>query len=172
MASVADAFAQGAAVTNPCAQPESSQFDFWVGDWDLEWPAGQGGTSADKPGRGRNTITRILGGCVIQESFVSPSNDFHGLSHSVYNPNTKKWNQTWVDDQGSYIALDGQFADGKMELRTAPRTGPQGKTVINRMVFFNITKDSFDWSWQSSLDGGTTWKDLWNIQDLRMTDDG
>jgi len=37
------------------------------------------------------------------------------------------------------------------------------KTVINRMIFRNITSDSLDWDWQTSDDNGKTWKDLWNI---------
>jgi hypothetical protein len=31
------------------------------------------------------------------------------------------------------------------------------------MVFRNITPESLDWDWQTSADGGKTWKDLWNI---------
>jgi len=41
--------------------------------------------------------------------------------------------------------------------------GPKGKTVMQRMTFFNIVDDSLDWSWESSLDGGQNWKQLWLI---------
>ncbi|HEX8734313.1 MAG TPA: hypothetical protein VF721_03250, partial [Pyrinomonadaceae bacterium] len=28
--------------TRPCDLPEGKQFDFWLGEWELKWPAGQG----------------------------------------------------------------------------------------------------------------------------------
>ena len=62
-------FAIGTAAQAPpqpaCSQPEAHQFDFWVGTWDLTWPAG-GGQPA---GKGVNTITRTFDGCVVQENF-------------------------------------------------------------------------------------------------------
>lgn len=153
-----------AAQPAPCSGPESQQFDFWVGDWDLEWPAGQAGTS-DKPGHGRNSIRRTLGGCVVQENFEA--GPYIGSSTSVYVPTRNGWRQTWVDNQGAYIALNGEFKDGKMELRTDPRSLPDGSVLVNRMVYANITHDAFDWAWQSSKDGGKTWTDNWNIHYMR-----
>jgi hypothetical protein len=50
-----------------------------------------------------------------------------------------------------------------MELRSPPHITPKGKTIISRMVFKNITHDSFDWDYQYSLDEGKTWVDSWNI---------
>jgi len=34
---------------------------------------------------------------------------------------------------------------------------------MTRMIFYNIKKDSFDWSWEASTDGGATWKSNWLI---------
>ena len=53
-----------------------------------------------------------------------------------------------------------------MTLQSEPfQRGEQ--TLINRMVFRNITANSLDWDWQTSADGGKTWKDLWNIHYAR-----
>ncbi len=44
-------------------------------------------------------IKSILGGCVIHENFDgNPSLAFHRKSFSVYNPQLKLWQQTWVDN--------------------------------------------------------------------------
>jgi hypothetical protein len=37
------------------------------------------------------------------------------------------------------------------------------KPAQQRMVFKNITPYEFDWSWESSKDGGKTWKVIWPI---------
>ena len=38
-----------------------------------------------------------------------------------------------------------------------------GKTIIQRMVFYNITSTSIVWDWESSSDNGEHWKLLWRI---------
>ncbi|MCC6964426.1 MAG: hypothetical protein IT585_14330 [candidate division Zixibacteria bacterium] len=64
----------------PCSSPHATEFDFWLGDWDLTW--------ADS-GRGRNTISKEFDGCVIRENFTSlDSAPLRGLSLSVFNSNT------------------------------------------------------------------------------------
>ncbi len=143
--------------TRPCDMPEGAQFDFWVGDWELSWKDPKGNTQT-----GSNKIVKVLSDCIVQENFKGPGLD--GRSWSVYDPKTKKWRQTWVDSNGSYLEFTGAYADGKMELRMPPTKGPKGKEVIRRMVFRDIKKDSLTWEWQSSQDGGQTWKDLWVIQ--------
>jgi hypothetical protein len=147
-----------AAPPAPCAAPELHQLDFWVGDWDLTWPA-QGQTPA---GTGTNHIEKILDGCVIQESFAANGpRPLVGHSVSAYVPREKGWKQTWVDNQGGYIALIGAFQNGEMIL-TQRGLGPDGKPRLARMVFLNIKPDSFDWRWESSSDG-KTWKLNWPI---------
>src|SRR5437868_4042146 len=89
--------------------PETKQFSFWVGEWTCE------GVMAGPPEtktKGSNKIAMDMGGHVVHEHFTMPG--LNGESWSVYMPGPKKWRQTWVDDSGSYIALEGGWADGKM----------------------------------------------------------
>ncbi len=146
----------------PCPSAEATHLDFWLGTWDLTWTADDG-----SDGHGVNTITRTLGDCVIREVFAG-DDGFAGESVSVYNPRTEQWRQTWVDNQGGYLLFTGSpDADGTMELRTAPFTNPQGNEQVNRMIWLNVTDDSFDWHWQNSTDDGQTWNDLWVIRYAR-----
>ncbi len=143
----------------PCSAPEFHQLDFWAGEWDLTWP-GQGNNPG---GRGTNRIEKILDGCVVQESFAaSGPQALVGHSVSTWSAQDKVWKQTWVDNQGSYLDLTGEFKDGEMRLQRHA-VGPDGKPRIARMVFSNIKPDSFDWRWESSADDGKTWKLLWPI---------
>ena len=162
LAVLGSAAAQNGKAKRPCDMPEGKQLDFWLGEWELTWPAEQFGGPAGESGHGTNTITKILTECIVQEEFRFPKGNFNGHSVSVYNAKKKYWQQTWVDNQGGYLLFTGHFKDGKMELRTEPAER-NGKEFISRMVFKNIKTDSFDWDWQSSIDGGKNWKDQWNI---------
>jgi hypothetical protein len=147
----------------PCSAPETSQFDFWVGDWELTWSDTLHGT---------NHVEKLFGNCTVHENFKDPKTNFLGQSWSVYNANYKQWQQTWVDNQGGYISLTGGIVGDSLILTTAERTVPAsisatGK-MTNRMVYYNIKQDSFDWSWEASTNGGKTWKQNWLIHYKRM----
>ncbi len=166
---IGSAHGQSQQTTRPCDTPEGKQFDFWLGEWELSWPAEQWGGEKGKLGKGTNTINRVLGDCIIQEEFRFPEGNFDGSSVSVYNTKTGLWQQTWVDNQGSYLLFTGEFKNGAMELRTEPFER-DGKTRVSRMVFNNIEQSSLDWDWQRSDDGGKTWADVWNIHYQRKTE--
>ncbi len=137
----------------PCSRPEARQFDFWVGDWDLTW---------GKDNKGTNSIKRAFDGCVIQENFSGgASQPLRGMSLSVWNAQIGKWQQTWVDNEGSYLDFTGEFADGRMTLQR--KATLQGKEVLQRMVWRDIQPNSMMWDWERSDDGGATWKVQWQI---------
>lgn len=146
--------------------PMDKKFDFWVGKWNATWKNADGTI-----GKGTNEITRVLNKKVIRENFQIHNDKnmkgFHGLSFSVYSPVTKQWKQTWVDNQGAYLDFYGKF-DGDKRIFQREFTGTQGKIkgkkIAQRMVFYNIKPDSFDWDWELSLDGGKTWKLSWRIK--------
>lgn len=137
----------------PCGQPEASQFDFWLGDWELTW---------NDTIKGSNLITKNMNGCVIHEHFNSPTDGFSGMSWSVFNPGKNKWEQTWVDNSGGYLNLEGAFSNGQMELSTE-QTSPKGEKVLFKMVYYNIKQNEFDWEWKSSKDNGLSFEVLWKI---------
>src|SRR5579864_1755949 len=149
---------------NPCADAAHHQFDFWLGDWKAAWPAGQGSPA----GTGKNHITKIMDGCVIQEQFNgAPGMALRGTSVSVFVPLAKSWKQTWVDNQGGYLDFTGGMEGGSMFLSRDGVT-PTGQNVKQRMVWKNITHDAFDWSWERSADGGKTWTVVWPIHYTRV----
>jgi hypothetical protein len=148
----------GAAPPNPCAAQEQHQLDFWVGEWDLTWP----GAKSAEVQHGSNSVRRALDGCVVEENF-SGGDDLHlrGRSVSVFDTRNGKWKQTWVDNEGGYLDFTGEFADGQMILGREV-TLPDSSKNRQRMVFKNISKNEFDWSWESSKDG-KNWQVVWPI---------
>ena len=144
----------------PCSSPEFSQFDFWVGEWNLTW-----GDS----GKGSNMIKKIMGGCVIQENFDgTPSIPLKGMSVSTYSKQLKRWQQTWVDNSGGYLDFVGGFENDRMILsrefvKTDEPTPGNEQKIMQRMVWYNISENQLDWNWEKSEDDGKTWKVMWKI---------
>jgi hypothetical protein len=133
------------------------QFDFWLGEWDCTWQ--DDGVEC----RGTNSVYLDLGGAVVVESFDGrPSLDFQGLSYSVYDRGEQCWKQTWVDSDGNYLDFAGGWADGAMELCRSTAG------ARFRMRWERIERDSLDWSWQRSDDGGLSWTPLWEIEYRRV----
>ena len=131
------------------------QFDFWLGEWEARW---------NEDGLGTNRVTRILDDKVIQENFSAP--DLHGLSFSVYDAERQLWCQTWVDNNGSYLDFTGNFEGNKMVL--ARDAIVRGEKCRQRMVWYDIQANRFQWNWERSDDGGQTWRTLWHIQYTRI----
>lgn len=150
-----------AAPPSPCSSPEVAEFDFWIGEWNLIWPAAQTGGTVGEVAKGTNRIERLFERCVIAEHFATADDSFLGRSWSVFDPAAGVWRQTWVDNRGGYLVLTGGFDGEKMELRT-DATERDGELVVNRMVFSDIRADSLAWAWQRST-GGESWDDLWTI---------
>ncbi len=130
----------------------ANSFDFWVGDWDCVFEGGDA----------RNSITRDFAGHVVTEHFqiVTPE-PWTGMSVSVYNQAQDIWRQTWVDESGSYWHFVGSIVDGDPSFGT-PQPVDADQTY-KRMVFSNITEDSFDWRWEPSPDL-QQWTENWAIR--------
>lgn len=137
--------------------PIENAFDFWIGSWNVSWKNPDGTTT-----KGTNLITREKNSGVIVEHFDDPTNKFNGISISVFSPADSMWHQAWADNSGGYINMVGKVEGEKRYFETAVEKKGD-KTIIRRMVFYNITADSFTWDWELSNDGGKTWVLQWQI---------
>ena len=149
----------------PCSGPEYGQLDFWVGEWELRSMIPD--TSSEtgwKIGKARNTVRKILDGCVIEENFDGSTlpSGLVGKSYSTYSKASGKWYQTWVDNSGSYLPFTGIFEDDRTIFRMERERN--GKIFLSQMVFYNIEENSLTWDWESSKDDGKTWKLQWRIE--------
>ena len=140
--------AQASVLERPCAQsPESRQFDFWIGEWDVQ----------DATGRavGKSSIQLILGDCVIYENWTG---GYHfGKSFNAYDKDAGKWIQTWVDDQGDVTQfVNGELKDHAMRFE-AKKKGADGKTIDKHLTFFDLGDGRVRQFAELSSDGGKTW---------------
>ena len=131
----------------PCSAPEYRQFDFWLGDWDVTNPAGKAA--------GHNHITSEYGGCVLQEHWTGAGGSV-GSSFNIYDPVRKVWHQTWVDNAGTLLEIEGGLKDGSMVM-SGEQLQPDGKKLLNRITW--TPKDGkVRQFWETSADGGKTWQ--------------
>ncbi len=132
-----------------CATPEYRQFDFWLGDWNVEAPASPGVVS-------HNRISSINGGCTLHEQYTTASG-YEGSSFNFYDAARKVWHQTWIDNQGGALYLDGGLEGKSMVLATTadPRQ-------INRITWTPLDDGRVRQHWESSGDGGATWSTVFD----------
>ncbi len=98
------------------SDPVYSQFDFWVGEWEVATP---GGDHA-----GHNSISKRDGGCLILEEWSSAGGG-SGTSVNFYDPVAGLWRQIWISP-GEIIDYSGGLnAEGEMVLEGSitPRGG-------------------------------------------------
>lgn len=89
-----------------------------------------------------------------------------GMSVSTFNSLTGNWQQTWVDNDGSYLDfIGGMQGDNMVLTRTFIRAN---NVLMQRMVFHDIKPDSLIWDWQRSSDQGKTWENMWTINYHRI----
>ena len=133
------------AATPPCSAPEHRQFDFWLGDWQVRKP--------DGAVAGTNRITREYDGCVLHEHYET-GKGYSGESLNVYDASRKVWHQTWVDDDGLLLTLEGRWNGRSMVLEgLAPsEDGAMAKQRI---------------SWTPAADGSV--RQLWQAADAKGT---
>ena len=125
------------AVPPPCGAPEHRQFDFWVGEWQVRKP--------DGAVAGVNRITSEYGGCVIHERYDT-GKGYTGESLNVYDASRKVWHQTWVDNSGLLLTLEGRW-DGKSMILEGQAPRQDGSMAKQRIT------------WTPSADGGL--RQLW-----------
>jgi tetratricopeptide (TPR) repeat protein len=140
-----DLIATAAKNAHPCRNSaESRQFDFWLGEWDVE----QNGQHI-----ARSSIQLIVDECVIFENY--DAGNYSGKSLSAWDAGEKRWEQFYCDTSGGARYWTGSVVDGKMVMTTEFDRG--GAHVINRMAYSKEGPDRVRQFIETSTDGGKTW---------------
>ena len=150
-------FGGSTSVLAACGSVEYREFDFWLGTWQASLPNGKI--------VGINRIQREYEGCVIHERYTGGRN-YNGESLNIYDPARKVWHQTWVDNTGTLLVLEGGLHDGKMILEgnTIDKTGA---TIDNRITWTPNPNGSVHQLWEST-DDKVHWKVAYDSVFTRM----
>ena len=137
----------------PCNQAEYKQFDFWLGEWQVHTPTGKLA--------GTNRIEREYEGCVIHERYTG-AKTYRGESLNTYDPGRKVWHQTWVDNEGTLLLLEGGMHDKSMVLE-GPSVYASGKSTQQRITWTPNADGSVRQLWEAS-DGSGKWTTVFDGQ--------
>jgi hypothetical protein len=135
-----------------CADDTRHQFDFWLGNWKV--------TSKDGKVLGHNLIQPIMDQCAFQETWTSVNGKYRGTSFNFYDVTNERWHQTWVDNAGGNLQLNGGMNEGSMVL--AGKTRNEQEWTLNRITWTPLADRRVRQHWEISRDEGKTWSDAFD----------
>src|SRR3954471_14360883 len=111
-----------------CSAAEYHLLDFWIGDWDTFDSDAPNGPSV-----ARARVAPIALGCALHELYEQ-EDGLIGDSILSYDPVRKAWQQTWVTNRGSIMAIYGTFKAGALTLEGESHLR-DGSTVRQRITW-------------------------------------
>ncbi len=155
---------------NDTLPPEARQFDFWVGEWDVNLRTLQPDNSWKDTYKSVAHIFPILQGKAILELWDEAS--IKGYSLRYYDTRRKEW-VLWLNWPGNNrsgsSSLAGNFRHGRGDFYSRAQSA-DGSTRISRYSFNDITPVSLRWDDGFSEDGGKTWRGNWIMEWQRTGD--
>ena len=136
----------------PCDSPTYRQFDFWLGNWQV--------TNTQNTNKSISKISQVNNGCTLLEEYETPTG-YVGKSLNIYDATSQKWHQTWTDNTGVLLQLDGQFNGTSMVL-TGNTTNSAGNAILNRITWTPNQDGTVRQLWESSEDNGKVWQVLFD----------
>lgn len=84
-----------------------------------------------------------------------------GLTLRLYNPQSHQWSLNWSNSSDGVLdqPLIGEFKNGRGEF--FGQTQYNGRTILVRHTYSNITQDSHHFEQAFSADSGATWETNW-----------
>ena len=131
-----------------CSAPEHRQFNFWLGEWDVKLASGKEA--------GRNRIVAMHDGCALFEDWRG-NGGYTGSSLTLYDRDAKRWHQTWVDNTGGLLQLDGGWKDDRMVLSGQDAPAPGTPPTLQRISWQPLPDGRVRQLWEVSKDAGRTW---------------
>jgi hypothetical protein len=121
---------------------------------------------------GRSEVRRVWdGGASLFELDVQgPAGRIEGVGLRLYNPESRQWSLNWASRRTGALEppMIGEFKDGRGEFY-GPDT-VNGRRVLARNRFGEITRDSSRFEQAFSDDGGITWETNWVMEFARLED--
>jgi hypothetical protein len=164
------------------SQADGSQdFDFYMGRWRIEnkrLVKRLAGSREWETFEATAHARHLPGGIGNYDDFVAETwrPGFVGMSFRVFSPITKKWSIYWLDNKTSGLDPTGRLTvpvvgefKGNVGVFTCDDEF-EGKPIIVRYIWSNITANSARWEQAFSPDGGKTWETNWVMNQTRIVE--
>jgi ketosteroid isomerase-like protein len=170
----------GASATNAQTAIErrdgSHDFDFEIGTWKTQLKR------LVRPLTGSTTWVELAGTTVVRKVWDGRANlaelkvdtadgPIHVLSLRLYNPQARQWSLNTANSSSGTLSVPtvGEFKDGRGEFYDQEVF--EGRTILVRNIWSDITPDSCRFEQSFSDDGGKTWEVNWIAVDTRVKDE-
>lgn len=151
----------------------SHDFDFAIGTWKTQLKR------LVRPLTGSTTWVELEGTTVVRKVWDGRANlaelkldtadgPIHVLSLRLYNPKARQWSLNAANSSGGTLSVPtvGEFKGGRGEFYDQEIF--EGRTILVRNVWSDITADSCRFEQSFSDDGGKTWEVNWIAVDTRL----
>ena len=146
---------------SPDAPPETAQFGFLVGAWSCTTRNMRPDGSLHDGPNATWTGYYILDGWAIADDWISELPDggtYHGTNIRSFNRETGKWDNRWLSE-GSlrWKYFEAEQVGDTMVMTGGEGVDAQGRKLVDRNTFYEISKSSWKWRKDRSFDGGETY---------------
>jgi len=133
----------------PCQADQApyTDFDFWLGAWDVFVPNGDLA--------GTNRVEKIERGCLLLENWTGSAGGT-GKSINFFDPARARWRQVWVSADGVVIEIEGGLRGASMVL-DGTLTNAEGETRPFKGTWTPNEDGSVRQHFEISEDRGGTW---------------
>ncbi|OOG60173.1 hypothetical protein [Rhodanobacter sp. C03] len=151
----------------------SHDFDFEIGTWKthihrLLNPLAGSHQWVDY--NGTSVVRKIWGGKanLVELEVDGPAGHIEGVSVRLYDPQSHQWSLNYATSRGGAFSVPtvGEFKHGRGEFYDEEAIN--GRMVLVRDVFLDITPTSDRFEQSCSADGGKTWELNWVATDVRL----
>jgi hypothetical protein len=151
-------------------------FDFELGTWKTQlkvlvhpltgsttWVEMNGTTVVERIWQGRANL--------VQLEVDGPSGHVEALSLRLYNPESHQWSLNFANSKTGALGVPtvGEFTNGRGEFYDQEPIN--GRMVLVRNIWSDITPDACHFEQAFSSDGGKTWETNWIATDTRVKAD-
>jgi hypothetical protein len=160
--------------TADVARDGQHDFDFEIGNWKthlrrLDRPLT--GSTTWLEYEGTSVVTRLWNGRanLVELEVDGPAGHIEGISLRLYDPKSRQWRIHFASPKGGEIGPPtiGEFKDGRGEFYDQETWN--GRAILVRNVWSEITPTSCRFEQAFSDDGGKTWEVNWIAVDTRTS---
>jgi hypothetical protein len=154
-------------------------FDFEIGTWKIHLKRLDGrlvGSTKWVEFDGTSVTRKVWDGRANLEEFETNSptgGHIEGLTLRLYDPQTHQWSLYWATSKSGAMGAPtiGEFKNGRGEFFDTEPSGPNGRAILVRFVWSDITPNSAHFEQSFSDDGGKTWEVNWITDQTRVKDE-
>lgn len=139
-----------------CRSAAHRGFDFWLGQWRI--------VSAADPStpQGQSRIDSDLNGCAVVENY-SGAGGAPARSLNLYDRVSATWSQTYIDDVGFTLRMDGKRRDRVLTMTSGVRSIPAIGIALTDTIHWRAEQGgTVRQTWLQSTDGGLTYVNVFD----------